>query len=111
MDLQLLVAINLMSLSALAIIVILMQRSTGYRSWVAAHAFVLLVGAVALVWSPQWSGVIVAVAFVPLVFVPGLLVSLAQRYALSNQKRKRNSAGGCSPVCIRRRRYVSLLRW
>jgi membrane associated rhomboid family serine protease len=88
MDLQLLVAINLMSLSALAIIAILMQRSMGFVSWIATHAVVVIVGVVALVWSPRWSGTIVATASIPLVFAPSLLVFLAQRYSLSNRKRK-----------------------
>src|SRR5947209_2052636 len=88
MDLQLLVAINLMSISALAIVVTLAQRPKGLSAWIAANAVVLLTGAASLLWLTPWSGEIVAGTFVPLVLAPGLLAFGAQRSILLSRKRE-----------------------
>jgi rhomboid protease GluP len=88
MDLQLFIAINLMSISGMAIVITLMQRPKGFPTWLVANAVVLLAGAASLLWSSPWSGAIVAGAFVPLVLAPGLLSLVAQRSILSNRKRE-----------------------
>ena len=84
MSLQQFIAVNLMSISGLAILIILTYRRKGTHSWLAANAIVLIVGAGALLWSSQWSGTIVAGAFIPLVFGPYLLAFLGQRRVLMN---------------------------
>lgn len=85
MNLQQFIAVNLMSISCLAILIILTYRRKGTHSWLAANAIVLIVGAGALLWSSQWSGTIVAGAFIPLVFGPYLLAFLGQRRVLMNR--------------------------
>lgn len=85
MSLQQFIAVNLMSISGLAILIILTYRRKGVHSWLAANAIVLIVGAGALLWSAHWSGTIVAGAFIPLVFGPYLLAFLVQRRVLMNR--------------------------
>jgi rhomboid protease GluP len=85
MSLQQFIAVNLMSVSGLAILIILTYRRKGTHSWLAANAIVLIVGAGALLWSAQWSGTIVAGAFIPLVLGPYLLAFLGQRHLLMNR--------------------------
>ena len=77
MDLQLLIAVNVMVMSGLAIVLALIQR-TKHQVWLmAAHTAVLAAGALALGW-PQ-PGTIAAALFVPLIIVPGTFTWLATR--------------------------------
>jgi rhomboid protease GluP len=79
MDLQLLLAINAMAISALTIGMSLIYRPLGGFGWVIANAIVLIVGALAFLFAPEAIGYWVAAAFIPLVAAPVILGRLSQR--------------------------------
>jgi rhomboid protease GluP len=81
MDLQLLIAINALAVSALAIGMNLVYRPFGSIGWIVANAVVLVVGALAFWLVPDDIGIWVAVAFIPLVVAPVVFGKLAQRKA------------------------------
>lgn len=69
----------LISLSLLLISGPIKSREPGQTSWIAVNAIVVAIGLGALLVLPDWSGVIVAAAFVPFVATPYGLGLLAQR--------------------------------
>ena len=94
MDLQLFLALNAMTISALVIAITVIYRPKNQPEWLAAHApwlgvnaAVLVAGALALWLTPAWAGIIVALIFVPLVALPWLLFSQSQRQAMAGRPR------------------------
>lgn len=81
-------AIAIMALSTLAIILYASRSQPGRHSWIAVHAGVIALGILMLSWLPQWSGLIVAAAFVPFVFVPYTLSARAQRHSIAGRPRR-----------------------
>jgi hypothetical protein len=75
------VAFGLMLVSLFAIAGVAKARTPGWKTRIATLAGVMLLGIVAVVWVPQWSGYVVAVALVLFVFVPAVLSGLATRRA------------------------------
>ena len=86
MSVQQFIAINLMSISGLAILIILTYRRKGSHSWLAANAIVLIIGGAALQWSAQWSGTS-GRRLLPLILGPYLLAFLGHRRVLMNRMR------------------------
>jgi rhomboid protease GluP len=89
MDLQLFLALNAMTVSALVIAVIIIYRprdQPGWLNanlpWVGVNAAVLAVGALAFMFAPGMAGTLVAFIFLPFVAAPVLLFSQSQRQAL-----------------------------
>lgn len=95
MSIELLVAINLMTLSAFAAAMLIARRDWTFASTIAIHLAILVVGALAL-WlrwpHPAW---IVGVPFAVLVAAPGVLVTASTR---------RNARGDAEGA-------VKFLRW
>ncbi len=87
MGLQLFLVVNIMSVSLMAILILLIYRPPGMRDWMAIHAGVLALGAAMLYAGSDWAGAILAAVFVPFVLVPSVLVSIAIRRAGSNRMR------------------------
>lgn len=90
MDVQTFIAVNLMAVSAVAIVFSLIQQrpwTTGV-SWVIANGVVLGVGGLALTAAPTWAGVVVAAVFCPLVAAPIVLAVLANRALQANHVRR-----------------------
>ncbi len=88
MDVQHFLAVNMMVISALAIIMSLTQ--TGAKNnvlWLAVNGLVVATGLVAMYMFPRSAGTIVAAVFCPLVMAPFLLSSLAQRAMLKGNLR------------------------
>lgn len=92
MDLQLFIALNAMTISALIIAVMFIYRPRNQPDWLATNstwigvnAAVLAVGALALEFAPQVAGILVAVVFLPLVAAPVVLFNQSQRAALKGQ--------------------------
>ena len=89
MDAQLFIAINLMAVSAVAMVFAMVNFPLkDVLWWLAANGLVLLAGAFALGWAAPRAGVIVAAVFVPLVVAPVTLGRLAQRAILGNDMRR-----------------------
>ena len=83
MDLQLLVAINVMAVSAMVIGMTLIYHQTAANlGWLLANAIVIAVGLLALWLTPDHAGSWVAVPFIPLIVAPALLARLQNRAAL-----------------------------
>lgn len=92
MDLQLFLALNAMTVSALVIAVIFIYRPRDQPGWfgsnlpwVAVNAAVLISGALALMLAPGLAGTLVALIFLPFVAAPVLLFSQSQRMALTGR--------------------------
>ena len=113
MDLQLFIALNAMTISALIIAITLIYKPRGQTDWLAAsgpwlavNAGILVVGGLALWLWPEQVGVIVALFFVPLVMAPWLFFGLAQkRSAAGNVKaaaRYARLAALCHPTTANR---------
>ena len=88
MDLQLLVALNAMTVSVLVIAIMFIYRPRNQPGWLSAqapwlvvNAAVLAVGAAALVFKPTLAGWLVALVFVPLVAAPMILFTQSLRQA------------------------------
>jgi membrane associated rhomboid family serine protease len=79
MDLQLFLALNMMSISGLVMLLAIFNRTRGASLWIGVNALVVAAGALALVFLPEWSGVIAAAVFVPLVAAPSALSSWAAK--------------------------------
>jgi rhomboid protease GluP len=80
MDFQTILAVNLMALSALSLLLDLMQRRGGPHSFAFVNALVLFIGAFALWFFPQEAGKLVSLAFFPLVAAPMTLAALQSRH-------------------------------
>jgi rhomboid protease GluP len=79
MDLQEVVAINIVVISALAIAATVVQGAwRGNVLWVAVNAAVVITGLVLMQVVPEWSGLLAAMLFVPLVMGPLVLARLSQ---------------------------------
>ena len=88
MDLQLFIALNVLTISALIIVATIEYRPRGaegwlvpHGSWLAVNAAVVAIGGLALWFVPEWAGYIVLALFVPLVAAPVALFNLSQRQA------------------------------
>ena len=79
MDLQLVIALNIMVASAVLALYALAYRPVGYVNWVLVNVLVLAAGGLALWFAPSIAAWIAAGLFVPLVVAPSLLSSLALR--------------------------------
>lgn len=80
MDFQTILAVNLMALSALSLILHIVQRRRETRSFALVNALVLLVGGFALWRFPQEAGGLASLVFFPLVATPLALGSLQGRF-------------------------------
>ena len=85
MDLQLIIALNVMALSLLAAVLPLIQRMPHIEAWIAVNLAVIVGGGLALLFAPAWAGAIAAGLFVPLVAVPAVLGHRANRHALQGR--------------------------
>ncbi len=88
MDLQQILALNVMVISALALAGGLVQgtwRSAGL--WLGVNALIVATGAALLQWMPGIAGTIVAVLFVPLVLAPALLARMVEIRVQKNRMR------------------------
>ncbi|WP_442755039.1 rhomboid family intramembrane serine protease [Methylocystis sp. JAN1] len=81
MDFQTILAVNLMALSALSILLGLVQRRRELTSFALVNGLVLLVGGFALWAYPQEAGGLVSLVFFPLVAAPLALGALQAHYA------------------------------
>lgn len=91
MDLQQLLAINIVVISALALAATLVQGAwQGNLLWLAVNAVIVIVGVALLQWAPDWSGILVAALFVPLVMGPLVLARMTQTRVY--QRRMREAA-------------------
>ena len=88
MDLQLFLALNVVTVSALIIAATIEYRPRGTEGWLgvqgpwlAVNAAVLAIGALALWFVPEWAGYLVLLVFVPFVAAPMALFNLSQRQA------------------------------
>ncbi len=88
MDLQFFVALNMMAISGLVILIALVHRVRGSWPWIAVNAAVVAAGLLALTFAWEWSGVVVAAVFIPLIMAPGILSYLAQRGSLAGRVRE-----------------------
>jgi len=79
MDFQTILAGNLMAISALSLLLGLLQRRREARSFAIVNALVLVVGGYALWRLPQEAGGLVALVFVPLVAAPMALGAFQAR--------------------------------
>jgi hypothetical protein len=70
-----------------------MARPTGQRSGIVAYAIVVAIGAAALWWLPQWSGLVAVVALVALIFAPGWLAALSLRQMMTGWRRRAAVSG------------------
>lgn len=79
MDLQQILAFNIMVVSALALGGALLQGAwRGNLLWLAVNALVVVAGAVLLNWAPGSAGTVVTLLFVPLVLGPVVLARMTQ---------------------------------
>ena len=80
-------ALMMVALSIFAICSLVREDQPDRKSWIAANAVVVAVAMVAWSVLPQWSGLIVAVAFLPLIAVPHGLGLLSDRCAIAGRRR------------------------
>ena len=85
MDLQLIVAVNVMMVSAMFIGQSLIYRARDVHGWLVVNALVLVVGALALWFAPETAGTWVSIVFFPLVVAPAALSFLAYRSTQAGQ--------------------------
>jgi hypothetical protein len=78
-DAQKSVAFGLMALSLGALYGAARRQSLDWRTWVGTHGAIVAAGIAAVLWVPQSSGYIVAIALALLVFTPNVLGNLARR--------------------------------
>ena len=76
MDVQLVLAVNLMAISALSLFSALMQRRRDAASFGFVNLLVLAIGAATLYFAPESAGVVVALFFVPFVAAPTIFGAL-----------------------------------
>ena len=79
MDVQLVLAVNLMAISALSLFSALMQRRRDAASFGFVNLLVLAIGAATLYFAPESAGVVVALFFVPFVAAPTIFGALQDR--------------------------------
>ncbi len=101
MDLQFFVALNMMAISGLVILIALVHRVRGSWPWIAVNAAVVVAGLLALTFAWEWSGVVVAAMFIPLVMAPGILSYLAQRGSWPAAFAKLRDTRSWPPSCTR----------
>ena len=91
MDIQQVLAINIMVISALALAGAAVQGVLRNNLlWLAVNGLVVGAGLVLLQWAPAWSGTILLVLFLPLVVLPLVLARMAQSRVY--QRRMRDAA-------------------
>ncbi len=67
--------------------VVQLARRPAQKSGISAYAVVLAIGAAALWWLPQWSGIIAVAAFIVLIAGPYWLAPLARRHLMAGRRR------------------------
>lgn len=88
MDVQHFLAVNMMVISALAIVMSLMQIGTKNNVlWLLVNGLVVVTGLAALQIFPHSAGTLVAAVFCPLVMAPFMLSAMAQRAMLKGNLR------------------------
>ena len=86
MDIQYILTINLMIVSALVIVSVLMQLDwRDHVLWLVVNAAVIAVGAAGLQWWPDSAGTLAALVFVPFVMAPLVLSALTRRSTMQNR--------------------------
>ncbi len=86
MDLQQILALNVMVISALALAGGVVQGTwRGAGLWLGVNALILVVGAIFLQWAPGHAGTIVALLFVPLVLAPAVLARMIESRVQQNR--------------------------
>ena len=95
MDLQLFVALNAMTISALLIAVSVIYRAKDNPDWLAANgpwlwvnAAVLVAGGLALFFAPDLVGILVMLVFLPLVAAPVFFFMYSQQQSLSGNPKR-----------------------
>ena len=79
MDLQLIIALNVMTISAMVIGASIIYGAKDAQPWLAVNAVVVVVGALALWFTPDTAGTWTAIFFLPLVVAPIVLARLSSR--------------------------------
>jgi membrane associated rhomboid family serine protease len=79
MDLQFIVTVNVMAISAIAIVAAIPQRRATDPAWFLVNTLVLAIGAVSLVGLPEWAGAVTSITFAAFVAAPALLVARANQ--------------------------------
>lgn len=79
MDLQFVIALNVMSIAALFVVMGFASWRPENTSWIVANAIVVAVGFACLTFAPGLSGWVTTLLFVPFVIVPNILARLAVR--------------------------------
>lgn len=102
MDLQQILALNVMVLSALALAGGLLQGTwRGAGLWLGVNALILVTGAILLQWAPGSAGTVVTLLFLPLVLAPALLArrveSRVQQHRLKDAARLARIAAWMHP--------------
>ena len=93
MDVQHFLAVNMMVASALIILTIVVQSGARHNVlWIAVNTIIVVIGFLALRFSPQSAGIIVGSVFAPFVLVPFALGILANRNALQGRLRRTASS-------------------
>lgn len=88
MDIQFLIAINLIALSAIAVTQVVMARPDGYVAWSAVNSAIVVIGILAVFLIPDWSGYLVAALFGLFVAGPLILGRLAMKASMAGQVAK-----------------------
>lgn len=88
MDIQFLIAINLIALSAIVVAQVLIAKPDGYIAWSLVNAAIVAVGLLAVFLVPDWSGVIVGVLFGLFVGGPLLFTRLSMKASMSGKAAK-----------------------
>lgn len=81
MDVELLVVINIMTISALAVAIFASRRDLTFAWSIALHLAILAAGALAILWQWPHPALIVGIPFTIFVAVPALLLLRSQRRA------------------------------
>lgn len=88
MDFQTIIALNVLGLSLAGALLPLIYRPSGHASMAAACTAVVVVTGAALLFVPQWAGLIAALGFVPLILLPAVFASLSARASLRGRRRE-----------------------
>ena len=88
MDIQFLIAINLIAISAIAAVQVMMARPDGYIAWTAVNGAIVVIGLMCVFLAPDWSGTIVGVLFGLFVAGPIVLGRLSMKASMAGQSAK-----------------------
>jgi rhomboid protease GluP len=87
MDVQLIVAYNLMAIAAIVGAFGAPYLRRGGTPWILVNGVTLVLGVLAIAFIPQWAGVVVAALFMPLVLAPLLFSRLSLKSARRGDSR------------------------